>query len=159
MEEANLIMIGDLEKRYGVISGLSDHTLGITAPIVAVTQGARIIEKHFILDKSIGGPDASFSLDKDEFSIMVNSVREAELAIGKIDYTLSEKQKQGRKFSRSLYISKNVKKGELITSENIKSIRPGFGLHPKYFNQLLGKKFKAAYKIGTRMSLDKINNH
>ena len=85
---------------------------------------------------------------------MVNSVREAELAIGKIDYTLSEKQKQGRKFSRSLYISKNVKR-ELITSENIKSIRPGFGLYPKYFNQLLGKKFKAVYKIGTRMSLDK----
>ena len=87
---------------------------------------------------------------------MVNSVREAELAIGDIDYTLSEKQKQGRKFSRSLYISKNVKKGELITSKNIKSIRPGFGLHPKYFDQILGKKFKATYEKGTRMSLDKI---
>lgn len=156
MGEANLIMIRDLEKRYGVISGLSDHTLGVTAPIVAVTQGAKIIEKHFILDKSIGGPDASFSLDKNEFAQMVRSVREAELAIGDVNYSLSEKQKQGRKFSRSLYISKNVKKGELITSKNIKSIRPGFGLHPKYFDQILGKKFKATYEKGTRMSLDKI---
>ena len=114
MGEANLIMIRDLEKRYGVISGLSDHTLGVTAPIVAVTQGAKIIEKHFILDKSIGGPDASFSLDKNEFAQMVKSVREAELAIGDVNYSLSEKQKQGRKFSRSLYISKNVKKENLL---------------------------------------------
>ncbi len=156
--EANLTMIRDLEKRYDVITGLSDHTLGITAPVVAISQGAKIIEKHFILDKSIGGPDASFSLDKKEFSQMVNAVREAQLAIGKVDYSLTEKQIQGRKFSRSLYISKNVKKGELVTLENIKSIRPGFGLHPKYFNQILGKEFKAEYTIGTRMSLDKIIN-
>ncbi|MFL2597115.1 MAG: pseudaminic acid synthase [Flavobacteriaceae bacterium] len=157
--EANLMMISDLEKRYDVITGLSDHTLGITAPVVAVSQGAKIIEKHFIIDKSIGGPDASFSLDKKEFSQMVIAVREAQLAIGKVDYSLTEKQIQGRKFSRSLYISKNVKKGELVTLENIKSIRPGFGLHPKYFNQILGKEFKAEYTIGTRMSLDKIINY
>lgn len=159
IEEANLIMVKDLAERFGVISGLSDHTLGITAPVIAVTQGAKIIEKHFILDRSTGGPDASFSLNVEEFTQMVKAIREAEVALGEVNYKLTEKQLQGRKFSRSLYISKNVQKGELVTLENIKSIRPGFGLHPKYFNQILGKEFKAEYTIGTRMSLDKIINH
>lgn len=148
--EANLVMIGDLAKRYGVVTGLSDHTLGIIAPVVAVTQGAKIIEKHFILDKSIGGPDASFSLDEKEFSQMVKAVRETELALGKVDYTLTKKQKQGRNFSRSLYISKDVKKGDLVTIDNLKSVRPGFGMHPKYLPTLLGKHFKKDLKKGTR---------
>ena len=147
-------MIRDLSERYGVVTGLSDHTLGISAPVVAITQGAKIIEKHFILDKSIGGPDASFSLDEKEFTQMVVAVREAELALGKVDYTLTRKQKQGRNFSRSIYIIKNVKKGEIINEKNIRSIRPGFGLHPKYMSQILGKKFKSNFKKGTRMTLD-----
>ena len=152
--EANLVMIRDLAERYGVVTGLSDHTLGITAPIVAVTQGAKIIEKHFILDKSIGGPDASFSLDEKEFTQMVKAVREAELAIGQIDYTLTEKQKQGRNFSRSLYITKDVKKGDVVTNLNVCSVRPGYGLHPKYLSDILGKKFKNDQEKGTRVSLD-----
>ena len=159
MIEANLVMIRDLAERYGVATGLSDHTLGITAPVVAVTQGAKVIEKHFILDKSIGGPDASFSLDEKEFTQMVKAVREAELAIGKVDYTLTDKQKQGRNFSRSLYIAKDVRKGDVITKENIRSIRPGFGLHPKHFTSILGNFFNDDYEKGTRMSLDKLTKN
>ena len=98
IEESNLSMIKDLAERFNVISGLSDHTLNITAPIVAVTQGAKIIEKHFILDKSIGGPDSSFSLDEKEFTEMVLRVREAEIAMGQIDYNLTKKQKEGKNF-------------------------------------------------------------
>ena len=153
MEEANLTMIQDLAQRFKVEVGLSDHTLGITAPVVATTLGARIIEKHFILDKSIGGPDASFSLDKEEFTQMVKAVRETEAALGTIDYQLTEKQLLGRDFARSLYIVKNVKKGEEISPENIRSIRPGHGLHPKHLSSLLGKKFKDNYTMGTRMEL------
>ena len=99
MDEANLCMIKDLADRFDVISGLSDHTLGITAPVVAVTQGAKIIEKHFIIDRSIGGPDASFSLNEKEFTNMVSAVRETEVAIGEVNYKLTEKQLQGRNFS------------------------------------------------------------
>ena len=157
MGEANLIMIKDLADRFGVISGLSDHTLGITAPVIAVTQGAKIIEKHFILDRSIGGPDASFSLNVEEFEQMVKAVREAEVALGEVNYKLTEKQLQGRNFSRSLYIAKDVKKGELVTSENIRSVRPGFGMHPKHTPVLLGKKFNQNISKGTRMSFNFIN--
>lgn len=152
MEEANLVMIKDLAERFNVVSGLSDHTLGITAPVVAVTQGAKVIEKHFILDKTIGGPDASFSLDEEEFTQMVKAVRDAELALGKVDYTLTEKQKQGRNFSRSLYIAKDVKKGDLVTIDNLKSVRPGYGMHPEKLPNLLGKRFKMDCKKGTRAS-------
>ena len=157
MEEANLVMIKDLAERFNVVSGLSDHTLGITAPVVAVTQGAKVIEKHFILDKTIGGPDASFSLDEEEFTQMVKAVRDAEAALGNINYKLTEKQLAGRNFSRSLYIVKDVNKGELVTQENVRSIRPGYGIHPKELNKVLGKKFNSNYEKGSRMSLDKIN--
>jgi len=140
IDEANMVMVKDLAERYGVISGLSDHTIGNTVPLVATCFGAKIIEKHFILDKSIGGPDASFSMDEQEFTEMVKAVREAEKAIGKVDYTLTEKQKKGRDFSRSLYVVEDIKAGEVITEKNVRSIRPGFGLHPKYFKEVLGKK-------------------
>ena len=152
IEEANLIMVKDLAERFGVISGLSDHTLGITAPVIAVTQGAKIIEKHFILDRSIGGPDASFSLNVEEFTQMVKAIREAEVALGEVNYKLTEKQLQGRNFSRSLYITEDVKKGQLVTTKNLRSIRPGYGLHPKHITSLLGKKFNQNIKKGARMS-------
>ena len=151
IEEANLMMIKDFSRRYKVVSGLSDHTLGIVAPVVAVTQGAKIIEKHFILEKSIGGPDASFSLDEKEFGKMVEAVRESELAIGKIDYSLSEKQKSARNYSRSLYVSEDVKKGDIVTESNIKSVRPGYGMHPKHLPNILGKIFTKDCRIGTRV--------
>lgn len=154
IEEANLVMIKDLAERFNVVSGLSDHTLGITAPVVAITQGAKVIEKHFILDNSIGGPDASFSLDEAEFTQMVKAVREAELSIGKVDYNLTNKQKQGKNFSRSLYIAKDVKKGDLVTHDNLRSVRPGYGMHPKYLPSLLGKKYTKDCIAGKRANDD-----
>lgn len=158
IEEANMIMVSDFATRFGVISGLSDHTMGATVPVVATCFGAKIIEKHFILDRAIGGPDASFSMNEQEFTAMVKSVREAEKAIGIVDYQLTEKQAKGKDFSRSLYVVNDIKKGDLITEENVKSIRPGFGLHPKYYNQILGKKCNQDIEKGTRMSLDFLNN-
>lgn len=157
--EANLVMIKDMSERFGVISGLSDHTLGITAPVVATVFGARVIEKHFITDRSIGGPDASFSLNEKEFTEMVNAVREAEVAIGEINYSLTNKQIKGREFSRSLYVSNNVKIGDIVSEMNIKSVRPGFGLHPKYLPELIGKKFIKDVKKGERMSFDLVESN
>lgn len=158
IKEANMIMVKDLAERYNVISGLSDHTMGSTVPVVATAMGAKIIEKHFILDKSVGGPDASFSMDEKEFSEMVKSVREAEKAIGKVDYTLTEKQKKGRDFSRSLYVAEDIKAGEIITEKNVRSVRPGFGLHPKYYSEVVGKKIKTDLEKGTPLKLGLIEN-
>ncbi len=157
VEEANMVMVRDLAERYGVISGLSDHTMGSIVPVVATCFGAKIIEKHFILDKSIGGPDASFSMDEEEFTQMVKAVREAEKAIGVIDYSLTEKQKKGKDFSRSLYVVKDIKKGELISEANVRSIRPGFGLHPKYYSSIIGMAAKADYLKGDRVEDDVLN--
>jgi pseudaminic acid synthase len=151
-----MIMIKDIAERYRVITGLSDHTIGSTVPVVATCFGAKIIEKHFILDRSIGGPDASFSMDEMEFCAMVNAVREAEQAIGVIDYNLTEKQKTGRDFSRSLYVVADIAEGEIITVENIRSIRPGFGLHPKYYKQILGKKVTSKLSKGHRLDWENI---
>jgi len=156
IEEANMCMVKDLAERFNVISGLSDHTLGSIVPIVATALGAKIIEKHFIIDRSIGGPDASFSMNEQEFSEMVKEIRNVETAIGKIDYKLTDKQKINRNFSRSLYIVENIKKGEIITENNVRSIRPGFGMHPKYFNEILGKKVKFDLERGTALSSNQI---
>jgi pseudaminic acid synthase len=154
INEANMIMIKDLAERYGVVSGLSDHTMGSTVPIVATCFGAKIIEKHFILDHSIGGPDASFSMDEAEFTAMVKAVREAESAIGKVDYTLTEKQAKGKDFSRSLYVVKDIKAGEVITEENVRSIRPGFGMHPKFLKDQLGKPAAKDFEMGDRFEVN-----
>jgi pseudaminic acid synthase len=157
INEANMIMIPDIAKRFGVMAGLSDHTMGATVPVVATAFGAKVIEKHFILDRSIGGPDASFSMNVEEFTSMVKAVREAEQAVGAVDYQLTAKQKSGREFSRSLYIVKDVKAGDIITAENVKSIRPGYGLHPKYYSAVMGKKFKTDFEKGTRLSLEQLD--
>jgi len=138
--DANLLTIPNIKKTFGVISGFSDHTPGITASIIATTLGAKIIEKHFIIDKSIGGADSYFSIDKKEFTKMVKAIRDTEKLLGKVDYSMNDKKKISRHFSRSLYITKNIKKGEIFTKNNIRSIRPGNGLHPKYLNNILGKK-------------------
>jgi pseudaminic acid synthase len=139
IEEANLIMIQDMAKKYNVITGLSDHTIGHIAPVVATCFGAKIIEKHFILDRSIGGPDASFSMNELEFTEMVKAVRAAEKAIGVIDYNLTQKQIDGRVFCRSLYVVEDIQEGELITEKNVRSIRPGYGMHPKELMSIIGK--------------------
>jgi len=156
INEANMVMVRDLAERFGVIAGLSDHTMGATVPIVATCFGAKIIEKHFILDRSIGGPDASFSMNEEEFTAMVQAVREAESAIGVVDFNLTEKQAKGKDFSRSLYVVEDMKAGEVITEKNVRSIRPGFGLHPKYYNEVLGKVVRKNLYKGDRLSLETI---
>lgn len=152
LEDANLLTIPNLAQTFDVISGFSDHTLGTTAPIVATTLGARVIEKHFILDKAIGGPDSDFSLDKQEFQEMINAVRDTEKLLGKVDYNMSEKKQRSREHSRSLYVAKSIKKGEKFTEENIRSVRPGYGLHPKYLKTVLGKTAQKDYEFGDRLS-------
>ena len=156
LEGANLLTIPDLAKCFGVVTGFSDHTLGITAPITAVALGAKVIEKHFILDKAIGGADASFSLDVEEFSHMVQAVRDTEKLLGKPTYNTDEKAIKGRQFSRSLYIAKDIAKGEIITEENIRSVRPGHGLHPKYLHAMLGKCAKKDLSFGDRLHQEDI---
>lgn len=154
IEEANMIMVKDMAERYDVITGLSDHTMGSIVPVVSVCFGAKIIEKHFILDRSIGGPDASFSMDEKEFGEMVQAVRDAEKAIGVVDYELTEKQVEGKQFSRSLYIAEDMKAGDVLTEKNIRSVRPGHGLHPKHYHEVLGKKITQDAEKGTRLTLD-----
>lgn len=150
LERANLVMIKDIANRFDVVSGFSDHTLGITAPIAAAALGAKVIEKHFILDKSIGGADVEFSLDREEFAQMIKAVRGTEKLLGCVDYTMDENKKQSRRFSRSLYIAKDIKKGEIFTDKNIRSVRPGYGMHPKYINDILGTTATKPYEFGDR---------
>ncbi|WP_187647941.1 pseudaminic acid synthase [Nitrosophilus labii] len=157
LEDANLRTIPNLSETFGVIAGFSDHTLGITAPVAAVTLGAKVIEKHFILDKSLGGPDAAFSLDINEFKEMVKAVRDTEKLLGRVDYTMDEKKRKNREFSRSLFIAKDIKKGEILTEKNIRSVRPGFGLHPKYLKDILGKKAAVDLKQGTPLKWEHIS--
>jgi len=156
LEEANLKTIPNLAETFGVISGFSDHTLGSTAPIVAVTLGAKVIEKHFILDKSIGGADADFSMDKEEFAEMINAIRDVEKLLGKVDYSMTEKKKKSRQFSRSLYVAQDIKKGEVFTEENIRSVRPGYGIHPKYLKDVLGKVADRDFELGNRFTFKEI---
>ncbi len=156
LEEVNLRTIPHLAETFGVIVGLSDHTLTSSVAVAAVALGARIVEKHFILDRSLGGPDAAFSLEPKEFALMVKSIREVEKALGNISYELTEQQKKARKFSRSLFVVDDVKKGETITQTNVRSIRPGCGLHPKYLKQVIGKKFRKNVSKGVPLTWDLI---
>ena len=155
---SKLALIYNFKERFDVIPGVSNHTLGSTVPIVATTLRARIIEKHFILARSIGGPDASFSMDQSEFTNMMRTVREAEEAKGLVDYELTDKQLIGRDFLGSLYVVKDVKKGDIISNDDVRSIRPELGLHPIFLNLILGKHLNMDIKQGTRMSTDLIDN-
>lgn len=156
LELANLNTIPDLKTRFNVEVGFSDHTYGSLAPTVATALGAKVIEKHFILDKAIGGPDADFSLDVGEFTELVNKVRDTEKLLGKVSYEVSEKVKNNKKFARSLFVVQDVNAGDLITKENVRSIRPGYGMHPKYYYEILGKKFKNNLMKGEPLSFDLI---
>ena len=157
LEIANLLTISDMAKRFNVEVGFSDHTYGHLAPVVAVTLGAKVIEKHFILDKSIGGPDADFSLDETEFKTMVDAVRDAEKLIGNVDYTVTKKVEKNRKFARSLFVVEDIKKGEVFSRKNVRSIRPGYGLHPKFYEQVLGKNATESIERGTPLSENHFN--
>ena len=154
MEEINLNTIPDIKDKFGVVVGLSDHTLGGEVSTAAVALGASIIEKHFILDRNMGGPDSEFSMEPQEFKQMVDSIRNVEKALGEVSYELSDKMKSNREFSRSLFVVKDMKKGEIITEDNVRSIRPGFGLHPKYLKEILGKRINKDLKKGTPFKLE-----
>ncbi|AKA70301.1 pseudaminic acid synthase [Clostridium scatologenes] len=151
-EDVNLRTIPNLSETFNVVSGLSDHTLGISVPIAAVAVGAKIIEKHFTLCRADGGPDSAFSLEPEELKVMVKSIRETEMALGEVSYNLTDKMMRSREHSRSLFVVKDVKKGEIFTDENIRSIRPGFGLHPRYYKGILGKKADRDIEKGTPMA-------
>ena len=152
--EVNLKTIKALKEIFNVTVGFSDHTLGISAPIAAVTLGARIVEKHFILNKNIDSPDKEFSLTPEEFKEMVKAIREVEEMIGDVDFY----PKKGRQFARSLYVVKDIKKEEKFTRENIRSIRPGLGLHPKYLPQIIGKKACKDLKRGEALKWEYVGN-
>jgi pseudaminic acid synthase len=154
IEDANLRTMVDMKRRFGVKVGLSDHTMGSLVPTVAASLGAEVIEKHFTLYRSLGGPDSAFSMEPKEFAEMVEAVRLTESALGKITYQVSDKDKARR---RSLFVVKDIKKGEIITEKNIRSIRPGYGLHPKYLNKVLGKKTIVDIKKGDALKLENLN--
>ncbi|MPQ32548.1 pseudaminic acid synthase [Clostridium estertheticum] len=151
MEEINLKTMPNLSETFDVITGLSDHTLGSAVSIAAVALGAKVIEKHFILNRDEKGPDAAFSMEPKEFKKMVEDIRSVEKALGKVTYELTEKQKKSKEHSRSLFVVKDIKEGELFTRENVRSIRPGFGMRTKYIKDILGKTVKMDLKKGTPM--------
>lgn len=157
VEDANLMTMVDMKKRYGVKVGLSDHTMGYDVAVAAVALGATLVEKHFILDRSIGGPDAAFSMEIGEFTAMVKSIRNVEKALGSVSYPVDPSIIKGREFSRSLYVAENLKAGDVITEKNVRSVRPGFGLHPKYLPVLIGKRVNRNLEKGVRFSLDFVN--
>jgi len=157
LSEANLLTIPDMKNKFKAVVGISDHTLGIGIASACVALGARIIEKHFILDRKLGGPDAAFSLEPDEFKAMVGSIRSTESALGKVTYQLSEKVKKNRVFARSLFCVKDIIKGEMFTEKNVCSIRPGFGLSPKFYYMVLGKKSARTIKMGTPFTWDLVS--
>ena len=154
IEAANLMTMVDMKQRYGVKVGLSDHTMGYDVAVAAVALGATLVEKHFIMDRSIGGPDAAFSMEKDEFAAMVKAIRNVEKALGDVVYPTDPSKIKGREFSRSLYVAEDIKAGEKFTEENVRSVRPGFGLHPKYLPDVLGKTATRDLEMGERFSLE-----
>ena len=159
VEDMNLLTIKDMIERFspqGVKIGLSDHSMSIVPPICAVAMGARVIEKHFTLDRALGGEDSGFSLNKEEFKLMVEKVREAELTMGNTDYSINENLRKG---ARSLFAVKDIKKGEKFTPENVRSIRPNYGLHPRYYEKVIGKVAKCDISFGTPLNFTFLNNN
>jgi N-acetylneuraminate synthase len=145
-------------RRFGVPIGLSDHTMGIAAPVAAVALGACIIEKHLTLSRSIPGPDSAFSLEPHEFKAMIEAVRTAEQTLGEVHFGLSEKEQASRRFRRSLFVVEDVKRGEIFTAKNVRSIRPAEGLHTRHLQQVLGKRAVRDIERGTPVSWDLISN-
>lgn len=150
-ENMNLKVIPHMQENFECICGLSDHTLGTEVALASVALGAKVIEKHITLKRSDGGPDAAFSMEPAEFKEMVSQIRNVEKALGKANYELSEKQIDGRRMSRSLFVVEDVKAGEIFTEKNVRSIRPGYGLHTKHWEEILGKKATCDICKGTPM--------
>ena len=155
-EDMNIKLIPNMKDTFECVVGLSDHSPGSEVALGAVALGAKVIEKHMTIKRSDGGVDSEFSMEAEEFSQMVSQIRNLEKALGRATYTLTEKQKEGRHGSRSLYVVKDIKKGELMTEENVRSIRPGGGLHTMYYDNILGKTAVSEYKKGTPLSWDMV---
>jgi pseudaminic acid synthase len=155
--EVNLKQIQAIKERYNVVVGLSDHTLGIEVPIASVVMGAKIIEKHFILSRNSKGLDKDFSLEPSEFKQMVQAVRNIEQAVGTGNFELTPKMQKAMQSQRSLFVVENIKKGEKFTQKNIKSIRPGLGLHPKYYYEIIGRTAAKDIERGMPLEWDMIN--
>ena len=158
ISESNLITITDLHKKFDAVIGLSDHTLGLTAAITSIALGAKVIEKHFTLDRTEGGADAEFSIEPDELAALCQECSSSWLSIGKVKDELQPSELQNIKFRRSIYAIKDIRKGEKFTTENIRKIRPGFGLHPKYYFEILDKISTVDIEAGTPMMREFFNN-
>lgn len=157
IEDANLSMIPAMREKFGVKVGLSDHSMGSLVPTVAVALGATVVEKHFILDRSIGGPDSAFSMNKEEFAQLVKDIRATESSLGKVDFSLTPvKEKARLAAGRSLYVAKDIKAGEVLTRENIRCVRPGYSLHPRYISEIIGKRVNENLSKGSRIALENI---
>lgn len=154
----NLRTIPDMIQRFGLVTGLSDHTIDNTTAITSIALGASIIEKHVTLDRKGGGPDDSFSLEPQELTALCRDAKTAWEALGRVDYGMKSSERGNVKFRRSLYFVKDMKAGEVITEECVRSVRPGFGVAPKYLSELLGKRIKHDIKAKTAMTLTAIEN-
>ncbi len=155
-ENTNLMTIPDMINKYKCTIGLSDHTMGIGASVAAVALGARVIEKHFTLKRADGGVDSSFSLEPEELKALVIETERAFLALGKVQYGIQAAEEKSKLFKRSIYVSKDIKAGEVFTSDNLKIIRPALGLAPKYWDDVIGKKSKIDLKAGAPLTKDSI---
>lgn len=156
-EEINLKTIPNMKETFDCIVGISDHTMGTAVSSAAVALGAKVVEKHLTLRRADGGTDSHFSMEPEEFKEMVDNVRMIEKALGKATYELTEKQIASRKYSRSLFVAKDMKAGEVFTPENLRSVRPANGLHTMYYEQILGKKITKDAKLGTPMSWELVD--
>ena len=152
--DMNLRTIPHLAEAFGVPAGLSDHTLGVEAPVAAVALGACLVEKHFTLSRAAGGPDAAFSLEPAEFAEMVRAVRSVEQALGRVNYQVTERELASRAFRRSLFVAEDVRAGEPFTARNVRSVRPAHGLHTRYLEEILGRPAARDVKKGTPLSWD-----
>jgi len=158
-EAMNLSTIPHMSQAFSVPVGLSDHTMNVSVPVVAVTLGACVIEKHFTLSRDIPCPDSSFSLEPEEFKAMVQSVRVAEKALGAVHYHINEYEQKSRNFRRSLFVVHDIKAGDKFTLKNVKSIRPGYGLHPRYLDDIIGLSASRDIKRGTPLKIDMIKGN
>ncbi|MFW9920936.1 MAG: pseudaminic acid synthase [Candidatus Thorarchaeota archaeon] len=152
LSDVNLRTIPDIATRYNTLVGLSDHSIGISVPIAAVSLGACLVEKHLIIDRSQGGPDAAFSLEPAEFKEMVTAIRQVEEALGTANYNLTDKMKRSREFARSLFAIKDIMQGETLTEENVRSVRPAYGLPPRFLDKVIGMRAKVEIEKGTPLS-------
>ena len=159
VEDMNLKLIPQMIRDFGVVVGLSDHSKGYEAAVLAVAAGARVIEKHVMLDESDDNPDKGFSMTMSEFKELVENIRRTERIMGSGVYSLSETENSGKKGRRSLYVVKPMKRGDIFTSENVRSIRPGFGMQPKYLDDILGKKATCDIEYGTALTKEMVGVH